>query len=76
MAMTNGFPPLRFSRIVDMNVCKECELAVYCYSEPSTWVFRTRQEMEEKQAAICNCPLYKQVHLKSGVSEEQSSAAQ
>lgn len=67
---------MRFPRIVDMIVCKDCELAVYCYSEPSTWVFRTKQEMEEKQAAISNCPLRKQVHLKSGVSEEQSSAAQ
>jgi len=41
-----------------MDDCKKCELAIYCYSEVGTWVFRTKQEMEEKQAAISNCPIY------------------
>ncbi|HOV86063.1 MAG TPA: hypothetical protein PLM79_06850 [Syntrophobacteraceae bacterium] len=40
-----------------MEECKECELAVYCYSDPSAWVFRTKQEMDEKQAAIRQCPV-------------------
>ncbi len=40
-----------------MDECKECELAVYCYSEPNTWVFRTREEMLEKQEAIDQCPI-------------------
>lgn len=44
-----------------MEQCKECELAVYCYSEPNSWVFRTKQEMVEKQAAIRQCPYYEMV---------------
>ncbi|NSW86948.1 MAG: hypothetical protein HPY84_11580 [Syntrophobacteraceae bacterium] len=41
-----------------MEQCKECELAIYCYSESSTWTFRTKDEMEEKKAAILACPLH------------------
>lgn len=44
-----------------MNECKECELAIYCFSDPNTWVFRTKQEMEEKQAAMGACPVLSQV---------------
>jgi hypothetical protein len=42
-----------------MKDCKECELAIYCYSDSSTWIFRTKQEMSERQAAIEECPHYK-----------------
>jgi|GEM_PF-750921 hypothetical protein len=45
-----------------MNNCKECELAVYCYSEPSSWMFRTMEEMREKQQKMAACPLYPQSH--------------
>jgi len=45
----------------DMEQCKECELAIYCYSESSSWIFRTKQEMEEKTAAMTNCPVRKEV---------------
>ncbi len=44
-----------------MDQCKECEMAIYCYSEASTWVFRTTQEMEEKTATMTNCPIHSQV---------------
>jgi len=44
-----------------MEQCKECDLAIYCYSDSSTWIFRTKQEMEEKKAAISECPVRKQV---------------
>lgn len=44
-----------------MNECRECELAIYCYSEASSWIFRTKQEMEEKQSEMHRCPLYEQV---------------
>jgi hypothetical protein len=44
-----------------MEQCKECELALYCYSDSSNWVFRTKQELEEKLAAIANCPCHEQV---------------
>jgi hypothetical protein len=40
-----------------MNNCKECELAVYCYSEPCSWMFRTMEEMREKQRQMAACPL-------------------
>lgn len=43
-----------------MKQCKQCELAIYCFSEPGTWVFRTKQEMEEKQSSIFGCPIYRQ----------------
>ena len=44
-----------------MDKCRECELAVYCFSESSSWILRTRQEMEEKQEAIRSCPVYCEV---------------
>lgn len=41
-----------------MEECRACELAVYCYSDSNTWTFRTKQEMEEKQAAMAKCPTH------------------
>jgi len=37
--------------------CTECELAVYCYCDPSEWVFRTQEEMETITKAIESCPV-------------------
>ncbi len=44
-----------------MKECKDCELAIYCYSDPSAWVFRTLQEMDEKKAEIAKCPNYLEI---------------
>jgi hypothetical protein len=44
-----------------MERCKECELAVYCFSDSSSWIFRTKLEMEEKKDVIANCPVHDQV---------------
>lgn len=44
-----------------MEECKQCKLAIYCYSESSTWIFRTKQEMDEKLAEMEDCPLREQV---------------
>ncbi|SPF48334.1 hypothetical protein SBDP1_740018 [Syntrophobacter sp. SbD1] len=44
-----------------MEQCKECELAIYCFSDSSSWIFRTTQEMGEKKEAIANCPVHDQV---------------
>jgi hypothetical protein len=44
-----------------MERCKECELAIYCFSDSSSWIFRTMQEMGEKKDAISNCPVRDQV---------------
>ena len=41
-----------------MEQCKKCDLAIYCFSEPNTWIFRTKQEMEEKRKALLHCPVY------------------
>lgn len=48
-----------------MHKCEECELAIYCFSEPHTWVFRTKQEMEEKQLAIFGCAIYRQMQART-----------
>ncbi len=44
-----------------MERCKECELAIYCFSDSSSWVFRTKQEMEEKKDVIANCEIHCQL---------------
>ena len=44
-----------------MERCKECELAIYCFSDSSSWIFRTTKEMEEKKQAICDCPVHDEV---------------
>lgn len=35
--------------------CKDCELAVFCYAEPASWIFRTKQEMREIEQQIAAC---------------------
>jgi uncharacterized protein (UPF0179 family) len=47
-----------------MEQCKECELAIYCFSDSSSWVFRTTREIEETRDAITNCPVHDQVKSK------------
>jgi hypothetical protein len=44
-----------------MEQCKECEMAIYCFSDSSSWVFRTKQEMEEKKDVIANCAIHCQL---------------
>ncbi|MEM5788381.1 MAG: hypothetical protein AAGU11_13785 [Syntrophobacteraceae bacterium] len=44
-----------------MEQCRQCELAIYCYSDSSSWIFRTKQEMEEKTAAMQSCPIHDQI---------------
>jgi hypothetical protein len=44
-----------------MERCKICELAIYCFSDSSSWVFRSKREMEEKEDQIANCPVHDQV---------------
>ena len=64
--------PLRNS---PMKECKECELAIYCYSDSTTWIFRTKQEMDEKRTAMSDCPLHQRVQqLRSAAMEECSNA--
>ena len=56
-----------------MDQCKECELAIYCYTDSSTWIFRTKQEMEEKQETIANCPVHEQVQqVRSGGKKQRT----
>ena len=65
--------PAEISRNDPMNACKECELAVYCYSDSATWIFRTKQEMEEKRAAMWRCPQYKELQEKHAKKDVQTS---
>lgn len=44
-----------------MEQCKECELALYCFSDSESWIFRTKQEMEEKTAAMLKCPVHEEI---------------
>jgi hypothetical protein len=56
-----------------MDECKVCELAIYCYSDSNTWIFRTKQEMDEKRAAMSDCPIHQQVQqLRSGAGQKCS----
>ena len=59
-----------------MEQCKECDLAIYCYSDSSNWVFRTKQELEEKTAAIAACPVREQVReARSAAAREGGNTA-
>ena len=57
-----------------MEQCKECKLAIYCFSDSSSWVFRTMREMGEKKDAIANCPVREQVE-KERVSQDRQREA-
>jgi hypothetical protein len=57
-----------------MEECKTCELAVYCYSESGTWVFRTKQEMEEKQEMMDKCPHREQARKSLGTSPDRCAS--
>lgn len=54
-----------------MEECKTCELAVYCYSDSSTWIFRTKQEMDEKQESMEKCPHHAKVQKIRTCASEQ-----
>ncbi|MDR3567172.1 MAG: hypothetical protein P4L43_04015 [Syntrophobacteraceae bacterium] len=60
-----------------MERCRECELAVYCFSDSSSWIFRTKQEMGEKKEAIANCPVHEQVvrAIASRCAEKENGVA-
>lgn len=42
----------------DRSECRDCELAIYCFTESSQWVFRTMKDVEEVRKAIETCPCY------------------
>lgn len=49
----------------DDNVkCRECDLAVYCFSDPSQWVFRTKKDIEQIRSEIESCHIRK--HMSKG----------
>jgi hypothetical protein len=54
-----------------MERCKECELAIYCFSDSSSWIFRTTREMEEKKQAICDCPVHDEVQKLRTVTRQK-----
>ncbi len=58
-----------------MEECKTCELAIYCYSESGTWIFRTKQEMEEKREAMSKCPHHEKLLESRSTAGEDAGAA-
>jgi hypothetical protein len=57
-----------------MQRCKDCELAIYCFSDSSTWVFRTKQEMADKRTAMVSCPHHKEAQDACSAGSEYSEA--
>lgn len=57
-----------------MKDCKECQWAIYCYSEPSSWIFRTKEQMEETKTIISACPTYQQ--RQDGFTEIEPNCSQ
>jgi hypothetical protein len=55
-----------------MERCRECELAIYCFSDSSSWIFRTKQEMEEKTAAVTNCPIREEIKQLRALKRQQA----
>lgn len=53
-----------------MEQCKSCELAVYCYSDSSNWVFRTKDEMLTKRTAMEECPERAKIGARTEASAE------
>lgn len=45
--------------------CKDCELAVFCYAEPASWIFRTKQEMREIEQQIAACVRHQEASRES-----------
>jgi hypothetical protein len=56
-----------------MKECRECELAIYCYSDSSTWIFRTKLEMEEKTDMIAKCSIYQKLQLQKADASQRSA---
>lgn len=56
-----------------MEQCRQCELAIYCYSDSSSWIFRTKQEMEEKTAAMELCPIHEEVEQARAIKNRKAS---
>ncbi len=52
-----------------MKDCNECELALYCYSDPETWTFRTKEQMREIVAQMQECATYQK--LKDRLNAEE-----
>lgn len=60
---------------LDHEKCRDCDYAVYCYTKPSLWIFRTQEEMERKIAYMELCPIRKNmVNSREGKSEEEQLA--
>ncbi|MCX7822757.1 MAG: hypothetical protein N2260_04860 [Syntrophobacterales bacterium] len=51
--------------------CRDCDYAVYCYTKPSFWIFRTQEEMERKIAYIESCPIRRNM-IKSNKKDQET----
>ncbi len=41
--------------------CKSCKFAIFCYTDPGEWIFRTREDIEKVLHDIEQCPTYKKL---------------
>ena len=58
-----------------MERCKDCELAIYCFSDSTSWIFRSTLEMEEKEDRIANCPVHDELE-QARVSQTDSTLSE
>jgi hypothetical protein len=58
-----------------MKECKDCELAVFCYSDPDSWMFRTKKEMREAAEKMAACEKYRSLRHQAEASNSSQRPA-
>ncbi|HEC32416.1 MAG TPA: hypothetical protein ENI41_07990 [Deltaproteobacteria bacterium] len=47
--------------------CKSCELAIFCFTDPANWIFRTREDIKKILRDIQACPTYRELLLEKAI---------
>lgn len=58
-----------------MKDCKDCELAVYCYSDPNSWTFRTKDQMRDVSQRMSACERFRGLRRQDPESDPEAGAA-
>ena len=48
--------------------CKSCPLAIFCFTDPDEWVFRTKEDMRKVLHDIRKCPIYRELLTEKAVA--------
>ena len=48
--------------------CKSCKLAIFCYTDPGEWIFRTKEDVKKILSDIKACPIHKELLTEKLVS--------